>query len=616
MATPDSDWKNKYLKALDQLERLQQVERARMDVMRRGLARVSVAAQGQDEQLDGRLDELRGALRNQRDVLELEQMLSGLEAAVKALDTRRRKQNDAVAQLIDTQLGHYVTSELDRGTRRKLMAFRKKYPFLPTARNAQIELLRSFAGVTDAIIRYQMERLAELAKPPPKGLWSRLVQGLWGDSTASAEDMGMQKPVSASAVSGTSTAVAGGGAVLSPAQRSQASTGQEAQAPAGQGVLVVQGVAMSNEASSVEMNLAESPDSQIDAIDVDDDTRTRIRTVLAQLLVQIDVPAPLRARRDALLAILEKPMDWPGLPGLLADVSELVNAIRSQGQADLEGFLVSLYQRLQDIQDFLLHARTREAESYVHQQQLAEEVRHELASIRDSVNSGTDLLRVRVDIEKVVGRIMAAMNDFQKIEAERHQALNAGMEQMAARMKTMEEEAHELRDLLESQRRQAQRDPLTELPNRTASDDAMAAALNRAAHKGKPVAVAVLAIDDFDGVNDLLGHLRGDKVLKLVARELRRRARSDDFVGRHAGETFVVVSDGVDALQMSGLMDVLRQTVMACPFNFNGERIPVTISVGVALCVPGDTAERVFDRADQAMRRARRQGRNQLELAD
>lgn len=614
MATPDSDWKNKYLKALDQLERLQQVERARMDVMRRGLARVSVAAQGQDEQLDGRLDELRGALRNPRDVLELEQMLSGLEAAVKALDTRRRKQNDAVAQLIDTQLGHYVTSDLDRGTRRKLMAFRKKYPLLPTARNAQIELLRSFAGVTDAIIRYQMERLAELAKPPPKGLWSRLMQAWWGDDTAMARDTGAQLPDA----SASRTQLPGSveGVALTSVPKLQAPAGQHTQAPAGQGVLVVQGVAVSTDASPDEMNLAESPDSQMDAIDVDDDTRTRIRTVLAQLLVQIEVPTVLRARRDALLAILEKPIDWPGLPGLLTEVSELVNAIRSQGQADLEGFLVSLYQRLQDIQDFLLNARTREAESYVHQQQLAEEVRHELASIRESVNSGTDLLRVRVDIEKVVGRIMAAMSDFQKIEAERHQALNAGMEQMESRMKTMEEEAHELKDMLESQRRQSQRDPLTELPNRTASDEAIVAALNRVGHKGKSVAVAVLAIDDFDGVNDLLGHLRGDKVLKLVARELRRRARSDDFVGRHAGETFVVVSDGVDSLQMSGLMDVLRQTVMACPFNFNGERIPVTISVGITRCVPGETAERVFDRADQAMRRARRQGRNRLELAD
>ncbi len=605
MATADSDWKNKYLKALDQLERLQQVERARMDVMRRGLARVSVAAQGQDEQLDGRLDELRGALRNQRDVLELEQMLTGLEAAVKALDTRRRKQNDAVAQLIDSQLGHYVTSDLDRSTRRKLMAFRKKYPFLPTARNAQIELLRSFAGVTDAIIRYQMERLDALRKPEQRGFWSRLVQGWFSDSTQDSAT-----PLLTDGVQPPDRAASGGAApALARIPASQTH-------PAAQGALVVQGVVATREPLSDEMNLAESPDSQLDAVDIDDDTRTRIRTVLAQLLVQIEVPALLRARRDALLTVLEKPLDWPRLPTLLTEVSELVNAIRSQGQADLEGFLVSLYQRLQDIQDFLLTARTREAESYVHQQQLAEDVRSELASIRESVNSGTDLLRVRVDIEKVVGRIIAAMNDFQKIEAERHQALNTGMEQMASRMKTMEEEAQELRDMLESQRRQAQRDPLTDLPNRTASDDAIAAALNRVQHKGKPVAVAVLAIDDFDGVNDLLGHLRGDKVLKLVARELRRRARTDDFVGRHAGETFVVVSDGVDALQMTALMDVLRQTVMACPFNFNGERIPVTVSVGIALCAKGETAERVFDRADQAMRRARRQGRNRLELAD
>jgi diguanylate cyclase len=599
MATTDTDWKHKYLKALDQLERLQQLERARLDVMRRGLARVSVAAQGQDEQLDSHLDELRNALRQQRDVLELEQLLTSLETAVKGLDTRRRKQSSAVAELIDTQLGRYITSELDRGTRRKLMAFRKKYPLLPTARNAQMELLRSFSGLTDAIIRYQMERLAELKKPERKGVWSR-----WWARWFRREESGM---ASASGASG----------VPQPFEVDhQASPMAQQTSPLQQPSLVVQGVVAVPDPRPDEMNLAESPDSRIDTFDIDTDTRTRIRTVLGQLLVQIDVPASLRNRRDGLLATLEKPLDWTRFPSLLAEVGEFVNALRSLGQAELEGFLVSLYQRLQDIQDFLLHARTREAESYVHQQQLAEDVRNELANIRESVHSGTDLLRVRVDIEKVVGRIIAAMNDFQKIEAERHQSLNDGMEQMARRMQSMEEEAQDLRDKLEAQRRQSQRDALTDLPNRTATDEAMESALNRVRYKGKSVALAVLAIDDFDGVNDVLGHLRGDKVLKLVARELRRRARPEDFVGRHAGETFVVISDGVDTLQMNRLMDILRQTIMACPFNFNGERIPVTISGGIVLCTGEETSERLFDRADQAMRRARRLGRNRIDIAE
>src|SRR5688572_22384440 len=98
MATADTDWKNKYLNALDELEKAQQLEKKRIEVLRKGVVRVSVAADGQDEALDADLAKLRGAMRSQREVLEIEPLIHQLEQTVKTFDSRRKKDSDDIGQ--------------------------------------------------------------------------------------------------------------------------------------------------------------------------------------------------------------------------------------------------------------------------------------------------------------------------------------------------------------------------------------------------------------------------------------------------------------------------------------------------------------------------------------
>ena len=130
---------------------------------------------------------------------------------------------------------------------------------------------------------------------------------------------------------------------------------------------------------------------------------------------------------------------------------------------------------------------------------------------------------------------------------------------------------------------------------------------------GRPLSICIVDIDLFKRINDTLGHLRGDKVLKLVAREISRRVRNEDFVARYGGEEFVIIMPETDQQSALAAAEKVRISIAECPFNFNNERFPVTASFGVAGFQEGDDIESCFERADKALYKAKAEGRNRVE---
>lgn len=161
---------------------------------------------------------------------------------------------------------------------------------------------------------------------------------------------------------------------------------------------------------------------------------------------------------------------------------------------------------------------------------------------------------------------------------------------------------------------QSLHDPLTGLPNRFLLLNRVELALSRARRERSSVAVCFLDVDHFKQVNDNAGHDAGDEVLRNVAARLRDAVRTSDTIARVGGDEFVVVAEeaktAADAIVVGArLNDALRFTVTT-----DGERHAVTVSVGVALSQPDDLPTTVLFKADQAMYRAKRLGRDRSEL--
>jgi diguanylate cyclase (GGDEF)-like protein/PAS domain S-box-containing protein len=163
---------------------------------------------------------------------------------------------------------------------------------------------------------------------------------------------------------------------------------------------------------------------------------------------------------------------------------------------------------------------------------------------------------------------------------------------------------------------QALHDSLTGLPNRVLLADRIDHALVRAGREGRNVGVVFLDFDRFKLVNDTRGHAVGDELLIAVSRRLRAATRASDTVARFGGDEFVIVyEDLVDERQLIDRADHLREA-LAAPFDIDGSRLYVPISVGVTLGVPGSSPEGLLRDADAAMYHAKEHGGDSIEVFD
>ncbi len=160
---------------------------------------------------------------------------------------------------------------------------------------------------------------------------------------------------------------------------------------------------------------------------------------------------------------------------------------------------------------------------------------------------------------------------------------------------------------------QATHDPLTGLANRQYLADAarsLCALDDRSARAS--VAALMVDIDRFKAVNDNLGHVAGDEVLRLVAQSIVAGSRRGDIVVRYGGEEFLVLLSGVDLAIARSVAERIRKAVAAPA----GEGPRVTATVGVALRNRGEPFDHLVERADKAMYLAKAQGRDQVCVAE
>ena len=167
------------------------------------------------------------------------------------------------------------------------------------------------------------------------------------------------------------------------------------------------------------------------------------------------------------------------------------------------------------------------------------------------------------------------------------------------------------RKVLEEKLRQlAFHDPLTLLANRNLFRDRVQHALTRAQRGENFAAVMFLEVDNFNNINDSLGHDAGDRLLQAVALRIVQSSRSSDTVARLGGDEFGVLLEGVKtAAEAQRIADGLIESLGA-PFSLDGREVRVTASIGVAFSAADTTARALLSNADLAMYHAKSAGKN------
>jgi diguanylate cyclase (GGDEF)-like protein len=163
--------------------------------------------------------------------------------------------------------------------------------------------------------------------------------------------------------------------------------------------------------------------------------------------------------------------------------------------------------------------------------------------------------------------------------------------------------------------RLAARDALSNLFVRRYFDGRLEAEIARSARYGHPLAVAVFDLDHFKAINDAHGHAAGDEVIRAFGRRLQSTLREQDLSARRGGEEFAAYFPETDAAAALAVCERVRRQVAGRPLAWESVEIPLTVSVGVAACRAGDTAESLLARADAALYAAKEGGRNRAIVA-
>ena len=167
-------------------------------------------------------------------------------------------------------------------------------------------------------------------------------------------------------------------------------------------------------------------------------------------------------------------------------------------------------------------------------------------------------------------------------------------------------------------RREALMDPLTHLWNRRGASVLLKGAFASADQRGKPLALALLDLDNFKRINDTHGHQAGDEVLRRAASRLLSTVRGDDAICRLGGDEFLVLMADTDAAIASRVAERIRRAITDTPIPTRDGAMPISVSVGCTVRQPRDTAtvDELLERADQALLQSKTAGRNRVRMTN
>jgi diguanylate cyclase len=194
-------------------------------------------------------------------------------------------------------------------------------------------------------------------------------------------------------------------------------------------------------------------------------------------------------------------------------------------------------------------------------------------------------------------------------------SLDAKLHKTGGYLKLIKADSERLHKELNKVRLLSMTDEFTGLPNRRAFTQRLKDEISRAQRFGSPLALAMIDLDEFKAINDLHGHATGDAILRSYAADVLTVLRHHDLVARYGGEEFAVLLPNTTQEGAVAAITKVRNRALQVECEFQGRTFKLpSFSTGISLYAIGETHTDLIDRADRALYRAKRLGRNRIEL--
>lgn len=542
-------WKRKYQAMRDELARKERQWREREGILRLGASWLILAADRSDDVLNSQLEDLRVALRTERQGSMLQSLVEAISKSIVRLDKQR---NEAVPrpEAIDVMRQLIRSLRVPATVREDQAMLCKRLDEVGQGDDLQ-PIVRLTADFIRRLIAFEVGNTTEA---PPRAIACN------GDTPS---------PLSIS--------------VDERAVGLADDHGREAQA-------------------RHHNHTAEVPER-----------RAIVNDVLVQLIELLELPPELRTQADFLVERLRRGSAAQPIKARVTDVADLAMQARiivEREKQEMEQFLAKLAVQLEEIDDSIGSSAEAANQARQRRKTLDETLDGHLRGIASTVREASDLDHLKSAIQERLDTIQHYLLDERCEEQARSAQAQEEMEQLTTRIQELDAETRSLRERIQREHEQAMRDPLTGLFNRLAYNERVQQEYARWKRYRRPFSLAVLDVDHFKRINDSHGHSAGDKVLKALGELLAARSRETDFIARYGGEEFVILmseTSGEDALNK---VEQLCNVVATCRFHYREKTVPVTISCGVAEVREDDAPDSLFERADQALYRAKQAGRN------
>ncbi len=297
---------------------------------------------------------------------------------------------------------------------------------------------------------------------------------------------------------------------------------------------------------------------------------------------------------------------------LIQDYVRLMNEERSQ----VTDFIAEIGKGLIEMETSFVASMSHASQTHRSNVDFGNLLEGQMEEVRRSTHIGKTLSEIRDLVSSRLSSIKAALENKRQEDQRRMEEINNEMGNLQQSLKSVRKEIEHVQQQRTHLERETFLDPLTRIPNRRAYDLRIKEELQRYHRYQHSFSLLLFDVDHFKKVNDNFGHWAGDKCLKEAIKRIKPVMRESDFLARYGGEEFVIILPGTDQESAKAVAERLRVMIEKTHFLFQGQKIPLTISVGVAQVEPSDANQQIlFSRVDAAMYQAKRAGRNQVVVA-
>jgi len=592
-------WRDKYLTLSEELDKNEKDYASYLNVLHRALVRISLAADGQDSELDKHLANLRNLLRKEPvSQTGINSNLSQVESAILQLDKQRKDNGQQGFNSLQALIDQLLQLKLGKDKQRAL----KRYSKSLTDKGKQ---LSSYPALLEEYSRLQRDALTEAL------------------NTATESETAVTQPSGG----GLFSRMFGGKSDATPTDIESSAVTNDKEATAPEAHIAIRGAATNSEEPAPSCNPAQQEtDTTLENVtppadfssqdrDKESDTLATVTKILADLLEQLPLVPDVRDQAEQLrdhLSDLAAAGEWEQM---IDGTAELVIKALDKSQQEFEQFLLTLDQQLSQITNYLASQGQNKEARKDSTQQLNAMVRDQVGSISQAVGEASDISDLKISVQSQLKTIITSMDEFVETEVQREQALEQQLHEMHEQLTLAQTESQSIRKKLQNETLRALTDTLTGIPNREAFDERFILERERFLRYKHPASLAILDIDYFKRVNDNHGHLVGDRVLQTFAGTIKKMIRSTDFLARFGGEEFILIMPETDANAAHVLLEKIRESIaQMLPENL-GTQNPITVSGGLAAFQLGEKAEQLVERADQALYLAKDEGRNRITVA-